>query len=370
MAEIATTEVDEILGSLPEIVPWSDALLANSETDLLLCCAGFEERSTASVRDLVCGTIGVIYYSTNAVDNSKSIAEFQKLGSSTPLLEIGYERSSFVSALRTALLQFKNRTSLRVTVDVSGMASFVFYRVLATIFDELPQAELGIYYAEALDYAPTHQEWESFFNNVPAPRDNLSIAERYEESHFQSRGVDVTYESDVFPGENVGPLGTEVIAIPSFSLQRMKSMLCHVESQYSVQDEDVRWFFGQPPDRVRNGWRYDALAALYNVRERGIGVSTRDYKDILQRLDRRWEEIHTKRHLIIATLGSKMQHLGCFLFLRMHPECGLLLCEPREFIADRYSTGIGPRWWLELGRVQWIRALLATRGELRFQWPG
>ena len=118
----------------------------------------------------------------------------------------------------------------------------------------------------------------------------------------------------MFPGKNVGPLATEVIAIPSFSLQRMKSMLCHVESQYSVQDQDVRWFLGQPPDRVRNGWRYDAMAALYNVRDGGIGVSTRDYKDVLQRLDRGLDEIDTQRHLIIATLGSKMQHLGCFFF--------------------------------------------------------
>ena len=187
---------------------------------------------------------------------------------------------------------------------------------------------------------PARSEWEAFFNNVPAPRDNLSIAEQYEQRHFQSRGVDVTYESDVFPGQNVGPLATEVVAIPSFSLQRMKSMLIHVESQYSVRDEDVRWFLGQPPDRVRNGWRYDALAALYNVRDRGFGVSTRDYKDILQRLDRRWEQIHTERHLTIATLGSKMQHLGCFLFLVMHPECGLLLCEPRNLSPIDTALGL------------------------------
>ena len=218
------------------------------------------------------------------------------------------------------------------------------------------------------DYSPTLTEWETFFKGVPSPLDNLSIAEKYEQSHFQSRGVDITYESDVFPGENVGTLATEVVAIPSFSLQRMKSMLCHVESQYSVQDNDVRWFLGQPPDRVRNGWRYDALAALYNVREHGVAVSTRDYKDVLQRLGRRWEEIHTDRHLIIATLGSKMQHLGCFLFLTMHPECGLLMCEPKEFIAERYSAGVGPRWWLELGEVERVKALLTSCGHLRFHW--
>ena len=37
---------------------------------------------------------------------------------------------------------------------------------IEAVFDELPQAELGIYYAEALDYAPTRQEWEAFITGV------------------------------------------------------------------------------------------------------------------------------------------------------------------------------------------------------------
>ena len=53
----------------------------------------------------------------------------------------------------------------------------------------------------------------------------------------------------------------------------------------------------------------------------------------------------------------------------MHPESGLLICEPREFIADRYSTGVGLRWWLELGKIESIKELLFARGELRFHWP-
>jgi len=120
MAEIATTEVGEILGKLPEIVPWSDALLANSEIDLLLCCAGFEERSTVIVRDVTGGkvkTVGVILYATNAADNSRSIAEFQKLGSSTARVEIPYDRSSFVSVLRSALLPFQRRKGVRLILS-------------------------------------------------------------------------------------------------------------------------------------------------------------------------------------------------------------------------------------------------------------
>ena len=371
MAELATIEIGEILGKLPEIVPFNIELLGDEPLDLLICCAGFESRSTAIVKNMkeaVIGNIIVIVYATNDEDNSNAINDFRTLNTLNDFKLIKYERSTFVENLRAALFPYRTYEHPHIAVDLSGMASFVFYRVFSTLFEDLPHGELGAYYSEALSYAPSREDWDNFFNNVPDPKDSLSIAEKYEQSNFQSKGVDVTYESDVFPGKNVGPVATEVIAIPNFSLQRMKSMLCHVESQYSVQDKDVRWYLGVPPDRFRNSWRYNALAALYNVQERGVGISTRDYKDIFQRLDRHWEESFANRHLIIATLGSKMQHVGCFLFLKTHPECGLLLCEPQEFIADQYSMGIGPIWWLNFGKIQEVHDLIASRGKLKFLW--
>src|SRR3712207_8526259 len=48
--------------------------------------------------------------------------------------------------------------------------------------------------------------------------------------------------------------------------------------------------------------------------------------------------------LFRSTLGSKMQHLGTFLFLQMHPEVGLVLSEPNDFVAGRFSQGIGQVW--------------------------
>ena len=124
----------------------------------------------------------------------------------------------------------------------------------------------------------------------------------------------------------------------------------------------------QPPDRVKNGWCYDALAVLYNVRNSGEAVSTRDYREVFQRLDALWEELLAERHIVIASLGSKMQHLGTFLFLMMHRECGLVLCEPEEFIAARYTKGVGPKWWIDFGTIKSLRDALASRGDLQYRW--
>jgi len=283
-------------------------------------------------------------------------------------IEVKYDRGTFVSVLHETFSQWKGGTGLRVVVDLSGMSSYVLYRVLSLIWTELQGAQVAIYYAEGQEYAPTRGDWEMFYKSVPEPHDNLAIAESYEQNHFQSVGIDDTYESDVFPGENIWPPATEIVAIPSFSLQRMKAMLAFAEGHYNVRSADVRWFLGHPPDRVRNGWRMDALAKLYNVGDRAIAVSTRDYRDAFLRLDTIWESGFTERHFVLAPLGSKMQHLGCFLFLKMHSECGLILCEPVQFIAGNYSQGVGPRWWLDIGVIQNLKDLLAEYGELRFHW--
>lgn len=370
MPEIITVEAIDVLGKLPEIVPWTSTLIGGDSIDLLVCCAGFEDRSAAIVSNLQSchvRTAFVIVYPTNSPENRRAVEAFQALGPSTERIELPYARGNFAHRLRTELARWQGR-EVHVVVDLSAMASYVIYRVLWALWEQLPQARLSIYYAEAEDYRPTRAEWDAYFGSVPDPDDNLSMAERYEQSHFQTRGIEATYESDTFPGVNVGPLATELIAIPSFSRDRMMSLLAFAESRYNVRESSVRWFLGQPPDRLRNGWRFQALANLYNVRHEGIGVSTRDYREVFQRLDLQWEELRTERHLVIANLGSKMQHLGTFLFLAMHRECGLLLCEPREFIAERYSAGIGPRWWLDFGAISEMRRVLESRGTLEFVW--
>lgn len=370
MPEIRTTTGADLWSKMPEIVPW-DRKLCPEGIDLLICCAGFEDRAIAVADDLSTVSLQssiLVQYPTNPTENASAVSRLRALRDGQLHDDVPYDRGTFLSRIRKAVARWRGQPGIRVVVDLSGMASYVVYRVLDALWEELGTAQLAVYYAEAHDYAPTREDWEAFYKNVPEPSDNLAIAESYEENHFQSVGVDDTYESDVFPGINAGPLATQVVAFPSFSLHRMKSLLAFAESHYNVRPDDVHWFLGQPPDRVRNGWRFNALSALYNVGGAGAAVSTRDYRDTFLRLDNMWSESFTDRHLVLAPLGSKMQHLACFLFLKMHNECGLLLCEPREFIASKYSSGIGPRWWLDFGEIGDLRRLLECRCDLQFDW--
>src|SRR5262249_3984984 len=128
------------------------------------------------------------------------------------------------------------------------------------------------------------------------------------------------------------------------------------------------WVVGQPPDESKNGWRFDATKELYSPMHNVIPMSTRDYKRILWYLSDLWETLNFERHLVIAPLGSKMQHLGIFLFLKMKTDPGLLMSEPKAFVASRFSSGIGLAWLLDLGRMAELKKLLASHGMLRFHW--
>ncbi len=371
MPEITQFDIAHVMHNLPELVPWNPALVSPGHIDVLICCAGFEDRATAIVNDVIeisIDQVAIVVYATNTEDNAPALDKLRQISARSEHKELPYDRHNFFACVRKCLELWKDRDGVRVVIDLSGMASFVAYRVLKAVWDELPSARLGIYYAEASGYSPTRDEWAEFYENVTNPHNNLAMAESYEETHFQSKGVDDAYESEVFPGLNTGSLHTEVLAIPSFSLLRMKAMLTHVDSLYGVSKENVQWFLGQPPDIMKNGWRFDALAKLYNVQQHGVAVSTRDYREVFQKLSALWEELHIERHLVIASVASKMQHLGTFLFLTMHPECGLLLCEPQEFIAEKFSDGVGSKWWLDFGTISELDQVLRSHGELRFHW--
>ena len=234
MPEILEIGSAVLFAHLPEIVPWDDAILNDQEIGLLICCAGFEDRSAAFVNDfskITIKSIAVIQYPTNMSDNVSPLDAFDSNDNWKCREVWKYDRSYFLRDVRKRLSQLENEGVTRVIIDLSGMASYVLYRILSAICDEAPHVRLGIYYAEAEHYAPSVKEWHDFYNTVPEPRDNLAIAEHYEQNKFQSSGIEDTYESDVFPGSNIGPLATQVIALPSFSLQRMKSMLAHAEVQ-------------------------------------------------------------------------------------------------------------------------------------------
>jgi len=218
-----------------------------------------------------------------------------------------------------------------ILVDLSAMASFVFYPLMSVITDVAREAMLEICYAEAIHYFPEETEWNEFkekFKNL----DLVDRARLFDQYNFQSKGVENVFESLNFPGRNDSQ-PTTLVVVPNFSVERVQRMLNFAADNYSVNREESEWIIGMPPDRPKNGWRYEALWELFNQPSRKRDACTLNFKDILHGLQEIWLETCETRSLVIASVASKAQHLGTFMFLKMHPEVGLVLSEPKQFTA-------------------------------------
>jgi hypothetical protein len=145
-------------------------------------------------------------------------------------------------------------------------------------------------------------------------------------------------------------------------------MIDFATDRYSVPRDRYEWIIGVPPDREKNGWRHDALWHMFDKPQRKHEASTLDYKEILLVLQSLWEERRFSESLTIATTGSKAQHLGTFLFLLMHREVALVLSQPKEFIAAKYSEKTGAQWQLDIGNIHACVERLTSWNQIVFSW--
>ena len=247
------------------------------------------------------------------------------------------------------------------------MASFVFYPTISALCDTTGNRRLSVCYTEAQDYFPTKSEWLEFQDKMQ-DLDLLERARLFDQSHFQSDGVEIAYEALNFEGRNVDNFPTKLIIVPNFSFERVNRMIDYAASRYNVQRSASDWIIGMPPDRIKNGWRYEALWEMFskptNVRE----ASTLNYKDMLLTLHQIWQQEYLTHSLIVATVGSKSQHLGTFFFLLMHPEVGLELSEPKKFTASRYSSKASTRWLADFGLIDALVLKLKGWNQIKFRW--
>lgn len=367
MPTLRDSDLDEVLTALEGWKPYRP----DGVSDLFVAAVGFEDRASACFIEWSKALEGrrgralLIEYPFNKAENALQEVKFLEAASTNiELVRFKYQRV----ALYGQAVSFFAGCSPHSTIlfDLSAMASFVFYPLMSAITDSAPEARLEICYAEAIHYFPEETEWNEFKNKFRT-LDLFERARLFDKYHFQSKGVEDVFESPNFPGRNDSQ-PTTLVVVPNFSVERVQRMLNYGADNYSVNREDCEWIIGMPPNREENGWRYEALWELFHQPKRKRDACTLNFKDILLALQHVWLETNESRSLVIASVASKAQHLGTFMFLKMHPEVGLILSEPKQFTASKYSTGIGAKWHVPFGTVRsWIDRLQAWN-KMIFEW--
>jgi hypothetical protein len=369
MPTIQTASFNDLLASLDDWAVFSSQEYAT----LFIGAIGFEHRSSAcfekwcvAVQGKGCSAI-LIRYPFNRTEDKEQETKF--LGAAkaagVAVFQVEYNQRSIFGEI-VGLLK-ASKVSHSMLLDLSSLASFVLYPLFAAVLEVAPRSAVRVCYTEAAAYFPGREEWETFQAKVQE-LDLYDRARLFDEQHFQSSGVNLVFECAPFIGHNRNNLPTTLIVVPNFAFERVNRMIDFVSERYSVPRERCEWIIGVPPDREKNGWRHDAVWRMFDKPKRKHEASTLNYKEMLLVLHQLWEERRNTASLAVATVGSKAGHLGTFLFLVMHPEVALILSQPKEFIASRFSEGIGTQRQLDLGVIGDLADKLVGWNKVEFNW--
>ena len=370
MPIIREKSIDDLISSLPD---WSETGWEGA--DIFIAAAGFEHRSPRAFKDWcesikpITGILLLIEYPMNINDNRDQIDEFIKCANKyhIEIIKIPYDRTTFYRQF-SEIIKSKADTK-RIIIDLSSFASFILYPVLENICQLNEKTNLHVVYTEAGEYFPTEEEYQEFRNKVKdaIKNDIVEYGRLFDSSCFQSMGTTIAYESQIFPGKNHDKLPTKLIVIPNFSFERVNRMISFSVEQYSVKREDIEWILGVPPNQEKNGWRTSAITDIFQPTEKHH-VNTLHYKEILKTLNDIYMSSYMNYHLMISTVGSKAQHLGTFIFLKIHPEVGLVLSEPEKFNAAKYSKSDGQLWHMNFGDLGIMNDRILNWNKIDFIW--
>jgi hypothetical protein len=353
-------DISTILERLPEL----EKFLLQDHVDVFITTLGFEDR-THRIIDLIADSefiknchLLLIKYPTNEKDNDENLSFFKTAAKKmASYKEIVFSRINYAQQLSNILDIILDRDNMNVFFDISTCSSYVFYPTMAKLVQR--NINLSVVYSEAEIYYPTQAEWRDVAEN--AKQEQSLFIESFENASFQSAGIDDVYPYSPFEEFNPGNRPSFLVAVPNFSCSRMNAIVARDREINKTSSNNIMWLIGDPPSE-ENKWRSDAIRITNNLSLSGNtniqAVSTLEYKDMLLNLENIWSEIKYKNHMTIATLGSKNQHLGTFFFLALHKNIGLWLVEPKEFKANRFSSGYGMVWQIKFGHISELIQLL------------
>jgi len=366
--EIRKKDISDVLSGLPRAVPFEPTAC---HVDVLFATLGFEDRTHAVIDSMfhegieTSVVLVLITYPTNEEDNKKNLIHFEKYRRHIKaFVEIKYSRASFQAEVAKTVRDFCNVDS-SVLLDISTTSSYVFY----PLFHELLKSDINlkVVYTEAVEYFPSQEEWKGVEESAKVERTLFTSV--FEQANFLSVGVDDVYSLNLFSEMNPGNRPSAIVLLPSFSAIRINSIRAKDQDLNKTSNLNTYWLIGSPPAE-KNKWRIEAVKKTNSVElshpDHIKYVSTLDYTDATMQLEHIWLDIKYDSYLSIGTLGSKMQHLGTYLFLYMHQDIGIWVSEPTQFKAKSYTSGIGQAWEVNFASTSKILKVLDDYQQ--FEW--
>jgi hypothetical protein len=345
--------LDERLSVLakPELEPFEDVCLGRQ--DIVVVCAGFEERSVGVLRSAVSKSLGfkvlIIDYRPYFAGNR--IGELLDLCGKANLEVHGltYDRRA-PAGFGDMLQQQLTGVEGRVFIDISGMSRLLIVQALVALLSgDLDFRQCFVVYAEAKTYLPTQMDVEKAI--AESDKDPLFSA------LFLSSGV---FEVTVVPELSATSLGanqSRLVFFPSFNADQLIAL------RQELQPSRYAYIHGIPPSGS-NRWRTEAIMRLNHMekceddfgetankdailvnfkRDEHFKTCTLKYQETLDCLCKIYGKHGMRDRLLISPTGSKMQVVAVGLFRAFVEDVQIVYPTPRVFAEPKdYTTGVGP----------------------------
>lgn len=331
--------------------------------DVLIHAPGFEDR-TMAVTKLVMPSKGGVrailldYLPFNPKNKLSDVREaLQSRGvevSDDTILKYNrFEPDNFEIRLQESLHSLHTK---RAVIDISTMSKLEIMLVL-NVCNKL-DLQVRVLYCEAETYRPSQEEFELGKSRDKVHQPTLQIF----------TGVHGVVRVNSLASVAMQGQPTAAIVFMSFNDALTQVLLNTVypgrlllingrPPVHSWREEATAWIH----DLVRREWEEDNPVLLANegcVPLPKRVVSTLYYQETVSLLLQLYWELSVDHRILLAPSGSKLQTVGCFLVKALHPDIHIEYPSPEGFFPS-YSTGTGPWWLLDLGRLSELLSVIS-----------
>lgn len=303
--------------------------------DWIIVCAGFEDRATSILANVIAGgapvNIVLISYKPEVTENKlDEIRQMCRLNSAN-VVELTYNRQD-PAGFGDKLLETIAPCSDRVLVDISAMSRLLIVQIIVAMSQRSNGFEkCEIAYTEAAFYPPNRAEAEEQLAKSQTDPTFCIL--------FLSSGVfDITLVPELSSTAMLGA-PSRLIAFPSLDAHHLIAL------RSELQPSRCSFIEGVPPS-TENQWRQEVISAinrLDQIKEKELlTASTLQYSETLKCLLDVYSQHGMRERLLVAPTGSKMQAVAVGIFRSVVREVHIVYPTPDGFRSpEKYTCGVG-----------------------------
>lgn len=344
--------IDELLARFqwPVLNPVDSVSL--SRGDVLVMCAGFEDRATFALNSAVksgsedFSAVVIEYlprYDENRAEEIRKI--FSEVGVTVEWLTYNRRLPAGIGEIVTDRIVGAGN----IYIDVSAMSRMLIVQLVVALAGRTcGLSRVRILYTEACEYPPSRQQ---FAEDRESGQVDIAIVDSYISSGVWDLAAVPELSAPAAQAEAV-----RLIVFPSFNPAQLRLLLQELQPTF------VDLINGVPP-RGENAWRLDAIQLCNAGAVRGLRsvadheASTLDYRETLRLSLNLYDRRGAFDKLVIAPTGSKMQSVAIGIVRAFLSDIQIVYPTPQEFLEPGgHTLGASQIYSLDLDgfeNVEW-----------------